>query len=239
MKQTFSCTCGAVLPFIFWTATAVEGTAQLELQVRPAPSSATKLEVEIHNTGDDDARNLVVQLHLGTAGGLEVQRTVEDNVGDLPVGVSITKDIDAAGILPEGIGLSDANYVLEVKALGFASEKMEHRGFDPDLTMDSPHFVPGTVGKIKLQIVNAGHAGAAASALLLHVDGFEGVPIDKELRVDVPAVPAGTQHLLPIDAAGILPEGVALRDCTFQLRLDVDDRIRESNEENNVRDHHP
>ena len=82
--------------------------------------------------------------------------------------------------------------------------------------------------------MNAGLIGSAECVLRLTVRKINGVSVGRTTEVQVPALAAGKADWVLIDAASILPKGVALGDTTFRLTVDPDDLVDEVNEKNNL-----
>ena len=87
--------------------------------------------------------------------------------------------------------------------------------------------------KLKVFVANIGHLGSAECVLRLTVRKIKGASVGRTIEIKVPALAAGKADWVLIDAASILPKGVAISDTTFRLDVDPDDVVDEVNEKNN------
>jgi uncharacterized membrane protein len=195
--------------------------------------------VEIHNTGEATAEDVVVLLKVVRAGGIAVDRSLRHEVGALPPGQRVTVQLDGGELLPSGVGLKDATFVLQAIGEGLRSGEIPQTAPEPDLSIREHQGIPGAPSKIKVGIVNAGSTTAAPSQLLLKVEKYQDIPIRTQLRVPIDAVKAGQISRVVIDAKQILPDGVPLDETQFTLSVDPDNMIRETDENNNTRVNQP
>jgi hypothetical protein len=216
---------------------AEERSGRLLVSIQPPSPGSTSVRVEVVNSSDGAVENIELLLNVHSAGGVIVERSIRHGVGALAADKSVIVQIDAAELLPKGLGMRDATFVLQAKAGAMASEELRQTASDPDLAIRDHHFVPGAPARLKVEIVNTSTAAAAPSVLLLIVDKYQDIPIRERLSVPIEAVPAGRQLPVQIDASAILPNGVPLAEATFKLLIDPEDQIRETNEENNTRAH--
>jgi hypothetical protein len=104
----------------------------------------------------------------------------------------------------------------------------------PDLRIKKFLPLPAAPQKLKVLVMNAGLIGSAECVLRLTVRKLKGVSVGRTTEVQVPALAAGKAEWVLIDAASILPKGVALADTTFRLDVDPEDVVDEVNEKNNL-----
>jgi hypothetical protein len=103
----------------------------------------------------------------------------------------------------------------------------------PDLIISQFLFPPTNDKALRVHVVNTGQAGSGACRLVLTVRKINGVPVGRQTLVNVPALAAGTDTWLLIDAKSILPNNVKLDSTTFKLNVDATEIVAESNESNN------
>lgn len=103
----------------------------------------------------------------------------------------------------------------------------------PDLNIKEFLFPPTDDKALRVNVMNSGNAVAGPSILRLTIRKINGVAVGRSTEIKVPALPAGKDKWLVIDAKGILPNNVALESTTFKLNADVGQTIAESDESNN------
>jgi hypothetical protein len=103
----------------------------------------------------------------------------------------------------------------------------------PDLKVRQFLFVPSDDKRVRVQISNGGKKASAACRLELTVRKINGAAVGRTLHVTIPAIQPGQGDWLNVDASGILPKNVSLKDTTFKLIADSTKIVVESNEANN------
>ncbi|MCM3870808.1 MAG: hypothetical protein ND895_08970 [Pyrinomonadaceae bacterium] len=103
----------------------------------------------------------------------------------------------------------------------------------PDLIIKQFLFPPTNNKALRLQVANTGNAASGACRLFLTVRRINGVAVGRRTHVNVPALAAGAEVWLVIDAKSILPNNVSLQSTTFKLNVDATGIVAESNESNN------
>ena len=103
----------------------------------------------------------------------------------------------------------------------------------PDLTIKQFLFPPTNDKALRVHVVNTGKAPSAACRLFLTVRKINGVAAGRQTHVTVPAMAAGADAWLHINAKSILPDNVSLQSTTFKLIVDATAIVAESNEANN------
>lgn len=107
----------------------------------------------------------------------------------------------------------------------------------PDLVIRQYLFTPSSDKGLRVHVVNVGGAGAGACVLRLTVRKIKGTPVGRTMEAPVPAIPKGGDVWVTLDASGILPNDVSLKDTTFKLNVDATTLVSESNEDNNEKWH--
>ena len=103
----------------------------------------------------------------------------------------------------------------------------------PDLKVRQFLFVPSDDKRVRVQIVNYGKKVSTPCRLELTVRKINGTAVGRTTIATIPAIQPGQGDWLNIDASGILPKNVSLKDTTFKLIADSTKIIAESNETNN------
>lgn len=103
----------------------------------------------------------------------------------------------------------------------------------PDLIVKEFQFPPTNDKALRVHVVNQGNGPAGPCRLLLIVRKINGVAVGRQTHLNVPALAAGQDKWLVIDAKNILPNNVALESTTFRLNVDGTTIVLESNENNN------
>lgn len=107
----------------------------------------------------------------------------------------------------------------------------------PDLTVRQYQFAPTNDKVLRVSVANIGGGAAASSVVRLTVRKIKGTAVGRTMEMEIPAVPGGQAEWILLDASGILPKDVALKDTTFKINLDVTSKVAESNENNNEKWH--
>ncbi|HKO62488.1 MAG TPA: CARDB domain-containing protein [Pyrinomonadaceae bacterium] len=103
----------------------------------------------------------------------------------------------------------------------------------PDLSISQFLFPPTNNKALRVRVVNTGKAPSEACRLIITVRKINGVAAGRTTHVNVPALAAGEESWLHIDAKSILPNNVSLQSTTFRLNVDATEIVGESNESNN------
>jgi len=113
-----------------------------------------------------------------------------------------------------------------------AKEKNEPAA-QPDLSIKEFLFPPTNDKALRVHVINSGNAGSGACRLFLTVRKIGGAAVGRQTHVNVPALRAGKDVWLVIDAKSILPNNISLESTTFKLNVDSTEIVAESNEGNN------
>ncbi|GEM_PF-3620729 len=103
---------------------------------------------------------------------------------------------------------------------------------DAEVKIDMILLQTGSDKSLRVQVVNTGQKPSEASRLLLTIEKINGVTVKRQTHVNVPALAAGTDVWLVIDAKSILPNNVSLKSTTYKLTIVAIDNVAESNEIN-------
>jgi subtilase family serine protease len=103
----------------------------------------------------------------------------------------------------------------------------------PDLKVRQFLFVPGNDKSLRVQVANFGKKVSTQCRLELTVRKINGAAVGRKMEVVLPAIQPGQTDWINIDASGILPKNVSLKDTTFKLIADSTKSVAESNETNN------
>lgn len=107
------------------------------------------------------------------------------------------------------------------------------RAAQPDLIIKQFLFPPTNGKALRVHVVNKGQAVSGACRLFLTERKINGVTAGRQTHVNVPALAAGADVWVVIDAKRILPDNVSLQYTTFKLNVDATEIVAESNESNN------
>ncbi len=107
----------------------------------------------------------------------------------------------------------------------------------PDLSINEFAFPPTNNKALRVNVMNSGNAVSAPSVLRLTVRKINGVAVGRTTEIKVPAIPAGKNKWVVVDAKSILPNNVALESTTFKLNADAGETVAESDEGNNEKWH--
>lgn len=103
----------------------------------------------------------------------------------------------------------------------------------PDLSIKEFLFPPTNDKALRVNVINSGNATSGPSMLRLTIRKINGVAVGRTTEIKVPAIPAGKDKWVVIDAKSILPNNVALESTTFKLNADAGQTVAESDEGNN------
>jgi hypothetical protein len=103
----------------------------------------------------------------------------------------------------------------------------------PDLKIQQVQFPANANQAVRVQVANTGNATAAPSVLRLTVRRINGTPVGRTMEVQLPSIQKNQAKSMAVNAKGILPLNVALKDTTFRLNLDITEIVSESDESNN------
>jgi hypothetical protein len=103
----------------------------------------------------------------------------------------------------------------------------------PDLSIKEFLFPPTNDKAVRVHVVNKGKGSSAACRLVLTIRRINGVAVGRTTHVNVPALAAGTEDWIHIDAKSLLPNNVSLKSTTFRLNVDATEIVPEANEANN------
>lgn len=107
----------------------------------------------------------------------------------------------------------------------------------PDLVVREYQFPPTYDKGLRVNVSNIGTAAAGASVLRLTVRKIKGIAVGRTMEINVPAIAAGQNDWVTLDAKNILPNDVSLKDTTFRLNADATTLVSEANETNNEKWH--
>jgi subtilase family serine protease len=102
-----------------------------------------------------------------------------------------------------------------------------------ELSIKEFSFPPTNDKAVRVNVINSGNAVAASSILRLTVRKINGVAVGRTTEIKVPAIPAGKNRWVVINAKSILPNNLALESTTFKLNADAGETVAESDEGNN------
>ena len=104
-------------------------------------------------------------------------------------------------------------------------------GVRPDLRVEQFVFAGEKV--LRVRVANVGSAPSALCLLRLTVRKINGVAVGRTTEVKLPAIAAGKERWVPVNAKDILPNNIALESTTFRLNADATEVVAESKEDNN------
>ena len=99
-----------------------------------------------------------------------------------------------------------------------------------DLIVKQFLFPPTNNKALRVHVANTGSRASGVCRLFLTVRKINGIAAGRRTHVNVPALAAGADVWLVIDAQGILPNNVPLESTTFKLNVDATEIVAESNE---------
>jgi hypothetical protein len=103
----------------------------------------------------------------------------------------------------------------------------------PDLKIGQYQFPPANDKGLRVQVVNDGKVPSKPCQLELTVRKIGATPVGRTMYAPIPAIQPGNHEWITLDAGGILPKNVSLKDTTFKLIVDAKNGVQESNEDNN------
>lgn len=103
----------------------------------------------------------------------------------------------------------------------------------PDLVIRQYEFVSTNDKRLRVQIVNDGKAMSSPCRLELAIRKINGSAVTRTAFETVPALRPGKEEWVTLNAIGILPAAISLKDTTFRLIVDETNIVAESNEDNN------
>jgi subtilase family serine protease len=103
----------------------------------------------------------------------------------------------------------------------------------PDLKIRQYEFDSYNDKRLRVQIANDGKATSASCRLELAIRKINGSAVTRTAFETIPALKPGKEEWVTLNAVGILPAAVSLKDTTFRLIVDETNIIAESNEDNN------
>ncbi|WP_197455989.1 CARDB domain-containing protein [Stieleria neptunia] len=194
--------------------------------------------------GSEPCRLLCVVKKIGTS---NVARQKHFKVQPLTAKSSGILIIHLDDILPKSVRAAETTFKLMVDSQKTISESNEnnnvhvHTGASqPDLRIVGfvfPAAGPSTATEVK--IANIGSSSSSPCRLLLTVGEIEGTKVNRKKMVAVPKLNGMQATVVTVDAASILPGGVALSKTHFRLTVDATKHVDESNEQNNNAYHKP
>lgn len=109
--------------------------------------------------------------------------------------------------------------------------------FMPDLVVREYQFPPAYDKGLRIHVMNIGRATAGPSTLRLTVRKINGTAVGRTMEAPVGTIEPSQGQWVTLDAKGILPNNVSLKETTFRINLDVTTAVIESNEKNNEQWH--
>jgi len=110
-------------------------------------------------------------------------------------------------------------------------DRLQARPGQPDLRVEQ--FVFAGEKALRVRVANVGSAPSGPCILRLTVRKINGVAVGRTTEVKLPAIPAGKERWVSINAQSILPNNVTLESTTFRLNADATEVVAESKEDNN------
>lgn len=103
----------------------------------------------------------------------------------------------------------------------------------PDLKIKQYEFVSDNDKRLRVQIANEGKAASRPCRLELGIRKINGSAVTRTAYETIPAIEAGKEVWVTVNATGILQAAISLKDTTFRLIVDESNTVAESNEGNN------
>ena len=103
----------------------------------------------------------------------------------------------------------------------------------PDLIIRQYEFVSDSDKRLRVRIANEGKAESSPCRLELAVRKLNGAAVTRTASETIPALRPGKEERVVLNATGILPAAVSLKDTTFKLVVDETNLVAESDEGNN------
>jgi CARDB len=110
-------------------------------------------------------------------------------------------------------------------------DRLRARQGKPDLRIEE--FVFAGEKALRVRVANVGSAPSGPCVLRLTVRKINGVAVGRTTEVKLPAIPAGKERWVPVNAKDILPNNVTLESTTFRLNADATEVVAETKEDNN------
>lgn len=111
------------------------------------------------------------------------------------------------------------------------NDRLRARPGQPDLRIEQ--FVFAGEKALRVRVANIGSAPSGPCVLRLTVRKINGVAVGRTTEVNLPAIAAGKERWVSINAQSILPNNIALESTTFRLNADATEVVAESKEDNN------
>lgn len=111
--------------------------------------------------------------------------------------------------------------------------RVRPRTAQADLRVKQFLFPPTNDKALRVRVANDGGVAAGACVLRLTVRKINDVAVGRVTEINLPAVGAGKERWVVVDAKSILPVNVALEATTFKLNVDATEVVAESDEANN------
>ena len=103
----------------------------------------------------------------------------------------------------------------------------------PDLIIRQYEFDSYNDKRLRVQVANDGKAASKPCRLELAVRKINGTAVTRTADATIPAIAPGKEEWVTLNAIGILPAAISLKDTTFRLIADETGIVAESNEDNN------
>jgi hypothetical protein len=110
-------------------------------------------------------------------------------------------------------------------------DRLRARQGKPDLRIEE--FVFAGEKALRVRVANVGSAPSGPCVLRLTVRKINGVAVGRTTEVKLPAIAAGKERWVSVNAKDILPNNVTLESTTFRLNADATEVVAESKEDNN------
>ena len=107
----------------------------------------------------------------------------------------------------------------------------------PDLIVRGNEFEFVDDKKVNVYVSNNGDAASITCVLELTVRKIGNASVGRKVKATIPSIPPGKFVKVLVNASGILPASVSLKDTTFKVVADSTNSIAESNENNNEKWH--
>jgi subtilase family serine protease len=103
----------------------------------------------------------------------------------------------------------------------------------PDLKIRQYEFDSYSDKRLRVQVENYGKAASRPCRLELAIRKIKGSAVTRTASETIPAIEPGKVEWVTLNASGIVPAAVSLKDTTFRLTVDETGIVAESNEDNN------
>ena len=111
------------------------------------------------------------------------------------------------------------------------TNKIKAKSGKPDLRVEE--FVFAGDKALRVRVANVGGAPSGPCVLRLTVRKINGVAVGRVTEVNLPAIAAGKERWVAVNAKEILPNNVSLESTTFRLDVDATAVVAELKEDNN------